>query len=834
MAFTDEQITNYVYQLQQKNATPEDIEGFVKSAKQEQLQAAQQQQGDIQGQAAGAQPSSDQQSQQNNQNSGNWLDNAKSMLGTAATGAVRGAQNGGGIQGAIAGAAPGIGQALINNGATDQVNGTQMDPQVRAQLDQQHASDMNAHPQYSGEQIAQGGSFPQYTQQDFMNSPVGQFAQKEAPQLQEAMNQDATMSPGDRVGAVVGQAGTGFLNTLGGIADVGMGAASQLNPFDTRSPTEKTDQAMGGLNKIVSGVGGVLTSPLALSPVLQKGVSLPFEAAHDTLGTAIQQISGIDPTSNHGKTIIDSALNGLMLAAGANGEVMDAVKRGDLSLKGAWDTIKQTPDMAKAIPGQVVNAIGGIPDIGKDPEVVQATKQAAQQAAQQTNLERLARKAGVKDIDINAIRNLTSDQKDIASSYLDQGMKKFQDPVNTPSVWSLPAKEITDFLGKAKGQLRTVGQNMEDAINTDLAGKTVDATPVVDAFKDTMKKLNITKDTKGNLNFDGSDIAANSAAQSAIKTIQNNLTGNASITGSLNDAMQGTNLDARGLVSINRVLNDITGVTKKSGYNANALSAALSPIKDAVETTVAPHSSLYTQAKAEYADLKGNIDKVENAGKFGSGKNTGVSGEQILKRSLNTSDEKYSSAFDAMNKIGENYGIDAPTDLKTKAYLANMAEKISGTQAARSFAKQISENTANGLGKNILSKGVEKVPVVGPAAAQIIKGASDWTTDTNYQHFAGKIPGFKDAFAKASMGHMNAMMNLIKTPEFDELPIKAKSAILNNIAPSIPSDILSKIAKLSPIGAKKQVPIIDATDNGSSLSEDLSTDDDLTAGSTNY
>lgn len=222
----------------------------------------------------------------------------------------------------------------------------------------------------SGQYQSPGSQFKkpwEYTADDFNSSPVGQFAQKQAPQMQQAMNDEAKITPIERVGKVAGQAVGGVGDVLGGIGNVVAGAAAQLNPWDIRTVTEKADQAMGGINQAVGGVGKTLTSPLAASPVLSKAASLPFEAAHDTLGSAVHEITGLDPNSEHGKAITDSFMNGVLLAAGVGKDVIKGVQSGDLSLKDAWEQVKQAPKNIKEMPGALSDAFGQAVDSFKSP-----------------------------------------------------------------------------------------------------------------------------------------------------------------------------------------------------------------------------------------------------------------------------------------------------------------------------------------------------------------------------------------------------------------------------------------------------------------------------------
>jgi len=150
----------------------------------------------------------------------------------------------------------------------------------------------------------------------FMNSPIGRFAQAQGPMLQEAMDKEKSTGIIERAGNVLGQFGTGVANIAGGFGDVVYGGTglNYLNPLDKRSGQEKSEQAIGGLNKLVSGVGETVSSPLAASPVLQKGFSLPFEAMKSTIDDNILAAAGIDKNTEHGQNVSNSIMNAITLA----------------------------------------------------------------------------------------------------------------------------------------------------------------------------------------------------------------------------------------------------------------------------------------------------------------------------------------------------------------------------------------------------------------------------------------------------------------------------------------------------------------------------------------
>lgn len=416
----------------------------------------------------------------------------------------------------------------------------------------------------------------------------------------------------------------------------------------------------------------------------------------------------------------------------------------------------------------------------------------------QINLERQARKAGATESEINTVRNLTPEQKtNIAQPYYEHGVARAQDMIkNNKSIWSLPGDEIDAFRDKANAKRQEIGKAEGKAINTDLKGKTVNASPIVKAFKGVLDDMNVSINEDGKLDTEGSDIELNSDAKKAVNSVLKSLNKN-KILNDQGAADAGTTLDARGLVSINRMINDAVKKAEKAGLGGNQLSVQLSPIKDAIEEVVKPISPDYAKYKAQYASIAGDLGDIETAGKFGSKKNKGFNGQQILKRSLNDNNASYLKAFDAMANIEKNHGITAPKDLPTKAYVANLMERLTDTQSPRQFGKQLRENIGNNVSKGVISKVAGEVPVVGGLLSHGVDAVHEGLVDANYKYAEGKLPGLKDAAAKAKTAHVEAFRNLIGTPEFVKLPTEVKTGILQKVASSIPANILAKVAKLS-------------------------------------
>lgn len=652
------------------------------------------------------------------------------------------------------------------------------------------------------------------------STPVGNFIQEKALPLAGQATTEAIAKPifgkegTDMLTGVVGKqntqdVGSGIIksypSTAAGLLQLGVGqdllkkglGENAYNKLPTTQVAESVRAATEPKNQAES-IGKTIgeMSQFALPAGAEVKAVKELHGAIDLLKVAPEV-----------KSILKTLASGVPSAATTG--IISAGQQGEFNQTAATNTV-----LAGALPA----AFTGLKEIGTGIKNAFGSEAPAimneiGSGAFSPNTERLLRKSGMSDIDINALKNLSPEEAPILEETFKAAEAKRLNPWKAPSVWDKTSKEIKAFRDNTKGQLQVIGKAMDDAINTDLKGKEVDAQPVIDAFNQTLDRLNIGVGSKGALDFEKSDIALNPTAKKAIQTVWDNIVGNRTVGGDLNQALAGSKIDARGLVSINRILNEAAGVSKAGGFKADSLSAALSPVKEAVEKVASEASSTYATSKSEYAALKNALDVIDNAGKYGSGKNVGFSGKQIMTRSMNQSSEKYQKAIDAMKFIEDNYGISAPKNIPVKAQLANLAERLSSTQPSRSFAKQVSENastqatqaTAKTL-KSALRRGTEKVPIIGDVAAEVGSKADQWLTDVNYKTFNGKIPGFQDAAAKANPSHIDTILGLVKSGEFNALPASSKAKILKSVASSLPDNILLKIAKTVIPITRKQPP----------------------------
>lgn len=317
------------------------------------------------------------------------------------------------------------------NQSTNQPNYASMAAQYGGSLNIPHV----AQAQYGS---SNSPSIPPAAQQGFQDpgsqfpdpyAAMGNWLKGQVPQMQQA-EADENQTPGQKLwnmaGDIVGGVGNvvvGVGNVVGGAAKEtwnlpgNIAASSQGEPEDTSG----VDQAMQGINQSVGGVFQTISAPLDVSPVIKKGLSLPFEAAHDMLSTAVGNL-GVDTTSDHGKAIVDSALNAILMASGGDAiKDFGVGKEGSLSLKDAWNSVKDTakglPDLGKGVVDAVKKAPEKVADVmtGKTaPERITQSRVEALTKIQENNtpIRKVIQAAEKKGVDVKTILSKTDLLKD--------------------------------------------------------------------------------------------------------------------------------------------------------------------------------------------------------------------------------------------------------------------------------------------------------------------------------------------------------------------------------------------------------------------------------------
>lgn len=354
-------------------------------------------------------------------------------------------------------------------------------------------------------------------QESFMKSPVGRFFQKQAPEMQQALNDEEKINPLERGGRVLGQAIGGVGNMLGGAANVVGGFAKQtwetpgnIGKALSGKPTDESGafQAMGGLNQAVGGAFQTVSSPLAASPVFSKALSLPFEGAHDIIGGILHQATGLDPQSEHGKIITDSLMNGILLAAGGS-KMVKELGGGKLSLGDAWESAKQSIKGAKDIPGMAKDAVmqklpskfvEGLKEKSVQKTVTANKKSLSGIVDNNSILRKLAdahKEKGVDSVDLLSKTDLLKDSVDKdgtlhtkdAQKSLENFIKPYQDVV----------RNVLDKEGKTI-KLKDVQKQLIDAVNNSKVKGAAKIRALSDV-KSEVKGLKLDADKGGNISL---------------------------------------------------------------------------------------------------------------------------------------------------------------------------------------------------------------------------------------------------------------------------------------------------------------------------------------------
>lgn len=538
-----------------------------------------------------------------------------------------------------------------------------------------------------------GSQFPSpfdpMASESFKGSAIGNFMEKQAPQMQEALNQEAVITPEQRLQKVADQAASSINAISSGVGNVFGGAAAQLNPFDRRTVTEKATQTIGGLNQALTGTVGLGSSPLAASPVIQKALSLPFEGAHDVLGSAVYEITGIDPKSDYGKTITDSFMNGVVLAMGAK-KIQQKLGVENLSLPDAWNAVKQTAKGVTHLPADVLGTAGEIinnvkpqssvtPYIGPGAQSINetATLGGGLNRSQVNHLYSTLRRRGINEEDAGFIANLPDEQKAQLIEYLNRGLDKLANKGGIQgSTFDIPGEEVKSFVQQLKSKKQELGKAVELS-KQNLGGLRAPTDAVNTEFVHMLQKYNVTPyvDSTGKLalDFSESELSKMSAAQSMLNNIY--------------EKVQSPTMNARDMEALTGQMDQASGLLKTSGFKSTGINTSFNKIKSAINTTLSNIDSEFGSANQNYAQFIKDYKRISDATSTKvSGGEYVIDGKKLLRRLTGNDPAKYSEAIDAVQRLSDQYGIDMPTALRDKALMADFAEKYTGTVNPGSMA----------------------------------------------------------------------------------------------------------------------------------------------------
>lgn len=322
----------------------------------------------------------------------------------------------------------------------------------------------------------------------------------------------------------------------------------------------------------------------------------------------------------------------------------------------------------------------------------------------QENLKKGALKSGLKENYVNALTGLDDGQKQIALEYLDQGMRKIKDPINETGVYDKAGEEINLFYEQAKEGVDELGKQLGKLKST-LDGKMADTAPLTQKLAEFQKNYNIKINSKGKLTNVGDVGSKTSIFQKFIDFSQNPNV----------NWFTGKKVNARDLESLTSEIDALIGTYTTKGINtSNPKVRILTEMKEALNQAIGETVPEFAAANKAFATAKTNLGTMESVGRLNAGKEELFNGGTMLRRSLGNAADKPNEAIEAIGRLAENLGIEPPTDLKTKAFLADLVERYTGSAQPQSLAggvEKASEIATNEAKKRIpgLTTGIELV-----------------------------------------------------------------------------------------------------------------------------
>lgn len=303
-----------------------------------------------------------------------------------------------------------------------------------------------------------------------------------------------------------------------------------------------------------------------------------------------------------------------------------------------------------------------------------------------------AMKAGLSEPDAQLLASASPEEKDAAKQYFKAGLDKFKDR-SAPGAFKAASTELDDFYKAASDKVDELGQKVGQLKPT-LTDKMASTQPLADA----LNKL----DTKYNIGYsvdegarDWGDIEGASATQKMYEKFVN--------------LTQQPQVDARDLESLTSQIDRKIGVYANKGLTSgDPAMRALGDLKTALNEAIGQVSPEFADANQAFASAKGDLQTLKAAGDVKVGKDYIFNPEQIMRRSVSNNGAKASEALNTVQDLAEKLGIDAPQNLKVKANLADLAERLTGTRQTTSLGgitEKITDQTTK-FAKKMAAKAV--------------------------------------------------------------------------------------------------------------------------------
>lgn len=522
---------------------------------------------------------------------------------------------------------------------------------------------------------------------------------KEEAFKQEAQRVLEANAPGAFQRNVTNAVTSGAVQAVGGVGNQLQG----LNPFSGETFEQRNERLKGGLKDVVGGTLGVVGAPItggvktiqdraevgdqsaqALMPAVEgvgKIASIPRDLAGQTYRTLAKAAN-----PNLSEAELAEAEDDIKMAMDI-ALTMQGMKGAKAKVKPVETTISKVDDVSPVVnqidnvappgvtPGQVVSKVDDVTP--KPVEVGRVTDEVLNSLSKDRTLTPFQKKAlrsGFDEGTVNFLNNLDDEGRALFTEYTKVGINKLDD-VTAPSVWKHASDEFNNFFKTAKAKQKEIGKLHAEAKEAlkDVKVTAQEAIPVRDALIREAEKLNIKVDwAKKKIETANSDLGKNLKIERMLKNLL--------------AKTQKAGTKARDLESITSQIDNMSGILKMSGVKEGILGNMLTGVKSAVNDVVATKSPEFAKLNREYAILAENMKNI-NAAKA----KIDVAGKPVyrttnlLKKGLGDDPAKFDVAVQAMENISKEFGIPAVKDLRKKAYIANMAERVTKTGAPRAM-----------------------------------------------------------------------------------------------------------------------------------------------------
>jgi len=246
------------------------------------------------------------------------------------------------------------------------------------------------------------------------------------------------------------------------------------------------------------------------------------------------------------------------------------------------------------------------------------------------------------------------------------------------------------------------GKDIDRIATTELKGKQVDLTPVVNNFKQEMDKLRVTYDpVTGEVNFKGSALEGSGAAASRDLIIR------------LAERFKTPVMDASDAHFIKRLIDKEVTFGKSPGGLGGEIDSSVKGLRKGINDSIRDVSESYKKANIKYSDTITALDNLQTAG--GRIDLTDPKALGVSMRRLTSNTQSRAKLIDSIAEIDEvlsKYGVKYKDDIATQVHIANALEnrfKLEGTTTIKGIGSQVAEGARKGVRETAFDYGAQKV-----------------------------------------------------------------------------------------------------------------------------